>query len=146
MRPPAAGFTQAVYVVAKRPSNRTIGYAVSAGLALIITAALLAPMSGVSGPKVTGLDKIIHFFLFFILVLPALMVAPRIWVWVVPVAIVYGGLIEIIQPYFGRGMEFGDFIANTLGVLAAVPVSRWLNARASKGRQLAKNKRAECNY
>ncbi|PZX47951.1 VanZ like protein [Roseinatronobacter thiooxidans] len=133
-------------MAAKRPSNRTIGYAVSAGLALIITAALLAPMSGVSGPKVTGLDKIIHFFLFFILVLPALMVAPRIWVWVVPVAIVYGGLIEIIQPYFGRGMEFGDFIANTLGVLAAVPVSRWLHARVSKGRQLAKNKRAECNY
>ncbi len=141
-----AGFTQAVHVAAHRPGNRNIGYAVSAGLALVVTAGLLAPMSGVSGPKITGLDKIIHFALFFILVLPALVVAPRIWVWVVPVAIVYGGIIEIIQPYFGRGMEFGDFIANTLGVLAAVPVSRWLHARGSKGRQLAKNKRAECNY
>jgi hypothetical protein len=146
MRPPVAGFTQAVQVAAKRASNRSIGYAVSAGLALFITAGLLLPMSGVSGPKIAGLDKIIHFSLFFILVLPALVAAPRIWVWVVPVAIVYGGLIEIIQPYFGRGMEFGDFVANALGVLVAVPVSRWLHARGLEWRQLAKNKRAECNY
>ena len=31
------------------------------------------------------------------------------------VVIAFGGLIEVIQPYFGRAGELSDFIANTAG-------------------------------
>lgn len=131
-------------VQARQRNNRT-GFAISGLLAVVITILLLVPTSGTSAPKIIGFDKIIHFVLFFLLVVPALSYAPRTWVWVVPVAILYGAMIEIIQPYFGRGREFGDFVANSLGALVAVPVSRWVHTRWLEPRQISDDKRPEGN-
>lgn len=112
-----------------RYRNRRIGFVLSILVGLVITILLLVPASEIPGPEVEGLDKVIHFVMFFALVLPALTFAPSSWVWVVPLAVVHGAVIEVIQPYFGRGMEFGDFVANTLGVLCALPVSRAVHRR-----------------
>ena len=42
--------------------------------------------------------------------------------------LVYGGLIELIQPYVNRFMEFGDFAANTLGAVCGGAVAYALRA------------------
>ena len=109
--------------------KRNLGFGLSVVVGVVVTAMLLVPASDIPGPHIEGLDKVIHFAMFFLLVLPALTFAPSSWVWVVPLAIFYGGMIEIIQPYFGRGMEFGDFVANTLGVVSALGVSRAIHRR-----------------
>ena len=114
-------------------------------LAVVFTILLLMPTSGTSDPSLLGYDKIIHFVMFFVLVLPALSHAPRCWVWVVPLAVVYGIFIEIIQPFFGRGRELGDVIANALGALAAVPVSRWVHLHWLEARQTPDHKRPKGN-
>jgi hypothetical protein len=123
--------------------NRNIGFMLSITVGVIFTVLLLIPASDIPGPEVRGLDKVIHFAMFFVLVLPALTFAPSSWVWVVPLAIFHGGMIEIIQPYFGRGMEFGDFVANTLGVCTAIPMSRAIHRRWLKPRQISEHKRPE---
>lgn len=112
-----------------------LGFVISGALAVLCATVLLSPVSGLPGTQVIGLDKAVHFVLFFGLVVPALSFAPRAWVWVVPLAIGYGILIEIIQPYFGRGRELGDMVANSLGAVAAVPVSRWVYQRWLKAWQ-----------
>lgn len=125
---------------------RRRGIILSGIIGVVITTLLLIPISGPDlSSSAFGPDKAVHFLFFFALVLPILTFYPRSWVWVVPVAIAYGGMIEVIQPYFGRGMELGDFVANSLGVLAAIPVSRWAHKRWLKPRQLRKGEGAKGN-
>lgn len=125
---------------------RRRGIILSGIIGVVITILLLIPISGPDlSSSLLGADKAVHFLFFFALVMPSLTFYPRSWAWVVPVAIVYGGMIELIQPYFGRGMELGDFIANSLGVLAAIPASRWAHRRWLKPRQLRKREGAKGN-
>ncbi len=102
-------------------------------MAVIATALMLAPSDALPSSQVMSYDKVLHFLAFFAIVLPAITVRPRAWVWVLPLAIALGGAIEIIQPYFGRSRELGDFIADALGAGAAVivghMVSRWWSER-----------------
>lgn len=70
----------------------------------------------------SGVDKLYHFASFAALVLPAVAAQPRHALWLAPLAIAYGGLIEIIQPQVGRSAEWGDFVANSLGVAFGVVV------------------------
>ncbi|MCH8467446.1 MAG: VanZ family protein [Roseinatronobacter sp.] len=110
------------------------GLALSALLGCAAMVLLFMPMSGMPSLRVSGIDKLVHFLMFFAIALPGLSVAPRIWIWFVPLLIGYGGMIELVQPSFGRGREWADFAANSLGVITAIPVgrgifSRWLQAR-----------------
>ena len=132
-------------MVQDKQRNRSTGFVISGVLGVVFTILLLMPTSGTSDPSLFGYDKIIHIILFFVLVLPALSYAPRSWVWVVPLAIVFGIVIEIIQPYFGRGRELGDVIANAIGALAAVPVSRWVHRHWLEARQMPDDKRPKGN-
>jgi VanZ family protein len=95
---------------------------------LILTAVLLMP--GKEGPSpIPGLDKVFHFVGFFGLVLPLATALPRLAWTAAAVAAAYGGVIEIIQPSFGRGAEWGDAVANLAGALAAATLGRWLHPR-----------------
>ncbi len=97
----------------------------SRSLLTLIIAALLCVAIGIGTllptgalPAAPGSDKMQHFGAFALVA--ALITLLRAG-WIVPVALilmVYGGLIELIQPYVGRSREFGDFIAGSLGVLA----------------------------
>ncbi|MGY0692386.1 VanZ family protein [Virgibacillus sp. FSP13] len=57
-----------------------------------------------------------HFLMFFILIALLMAVLKKLAtaVWIV---FLYGVVIEILQPFFGRGAEFIDVIANTGGIL-----------------------------
>lgn len=82
-------------------------------------------------------DKIVHFVMFFALALVASInyiylrkghiIILKLIAFALLLPILYGGLIEILQAeYFvDRSGDWYDFLADTLGVLASVPISLW---------------------
>jgi VanZ family protein len=89
-----------------------IGLALTIVLGVVIAFLTLAP---ISSKNVPGSDKLNHLLAFMALAFPLPFAQPRL-VWPVILGVsAYGGLIEIIQPLFGRGAEWGDFIADVLG-------------------------------
>lgn len=107
--------------------NAWIGCAASACLAAIVTLLLLSPMPGGKPFPVPHLDKVVHAGLFCAVALPAMLGAPGRWHWLIGLVVLgYGGMTELVQPYFGRGAELGDFVANAVGAgLAVVLVRLW---------------------
>ncbi|MCP5037536.1 MAG: VanZ family protein [Rhodobacteraceae bacterium] len=61
-------------------------------------------------------DKFYHFIAFMALAFPCALLYARTLFWVLPTAILFGGAIELIQPYVGRGGEWADFVADVVGV------------------------------
>lgn len=104
------------------------GLALSLFLAVPIAAFTLTPIPP-GPPMLVGLDKVYHFLAFAVLVFPVIVTDTRRWAWVVPLAIVYGGLIELVQPYVGRSAEWLDFGANVSGVLAGAALAEILHNR-----------------
>lgn len=80
-------------------------------------------------PALSGVDKLLHFAAFAALVLPAATLRPDLLRWLLPIVVIYGGMIEIIQPSIGRHAEWGDFVANTVGALAGAGIGRWVHLR-----------------
>jgi hypothetical protein len=92
-------------------------------LAVIIAVLTLAPMPA-GGPA--GSDKICHILAFACLAFPLPLVRPRLAIWVVLGVISYGGLIEMIQPFFGRQAEWADLIADGIGAILGATVAHQL--------------------
>ena len=71
---------------------------------------------------VPGTDKLQHFIAFGVFVLPVSLLLPaRAWL-IFIIAVVCGGLIEIIQPYVNRYAEFGDFMADAVGAAVGAAI------------------------
>lgn len=102
-------------------------------LAMAIAIGTLTPQEQAI-PAPSGIDKLMHFAAFAALVLPAAVLRPDLLRWLLPVAMIYGGAIEVIQPSVGRHAEWGDFFANTLGILAGAGVGVWLHPRIVRPR------------
>ena len=124
------------------PHLARLAMIVAAILLVVVTGLLLIPMPdhGLEAPG--NIDKLVHFVMFFCVAFPALVGAPRFWPHIMLGLIIYGGVVELIQPQFGRHADWGDFVANSLGVVAAFPVA--LAARfwiGSKRRQRAQRNR-----
>lgn len=68
-------------------------------------------------------DKVFHFLAYFFLALPASIANPKSNKYIYIFFILYGGLIELIQPYFNRSCDIYDFIANILGILLSYYIS-----------------------
>ncbi len=99
--------------------NRTVWLILSLCLATIIAVLTLSPQ--VSMPVAAhGLDKLYHLAAFAALVFPTAMLRPRWWRSVSILAILYGGIIEIVQPVFGRSAEMSDLLADGLGVMIGI--------------------------
>jgi VanZ family protein len=64
---------------------------------------------------VPGLDKLAHLLAFGAVAAPLAWRFPQHWVRVALLVLVYGGVIEIVQPAFGRGAEWGDLLADGIG-------------------------------
>ncbi|WPZ31683.1 VanZ family protein (plasmid) [Sulfitobacter sp. OXR-159] len=94
--------------------RRTISIWLTIGLALSIATLTLVPLHVPT--DVPGTDKAHHILAFAALVLPSTACYPKALFRVVLAAILYGALIEIIQPYVGRHGEFADFLSDVLGV------------------------------
>lgn len=96
-------------------------------VALAIAHGTLSP-PGSQGQAWPLTDKQIHALAFALLMLPGALIAPQLARRLGPVALAYGGAIELIQPSFGRSAEWGDFLADGLGVLAGLFLG-WLARR-----------------
>jgi VanZ family protein len=92
-------------------------------LALVIVAEL-AKLGGDSGLPIN--DKLAHFSAYFLLgamAAAALKHRPAV-LYAVLGLILLGGVLEIIQPYFGRDRSFLDEVANTAGAMCGAFLAR----------------------
>ena len=78
-------------------------------------------------PEFQETDKTFHLAAYFLLALPSGLKKPNKWVLFIILFIIFGGLIEIIQPYVNRYGEWLDFFANTMGVLSGFFAGLTLN-------------------
>lgn len=62
------------------------------------------------------LDKLAHLVAFALLILPTAWGYPHALAITLPLALVLGGAIELLQPLVGRGREMADFLMNILGL------------------------------
>ncbi len=120
---------------AERIPGRIVAYAglMTAVLALVLGLAMLAPVPP-RVPQVDYLDKLAHVAAFFLLVLPlaSVLSARSALLGLLALMLLYGGLIEIVQPMVGRGAEWMDFLADALGAFAGLALGRWLHPRLSR--------------
>ncbi|MCB1360515.1 MAG: VanZ family protein [Rhodobacter sp.] len=107
---------------------RKIGLVLGVMIALLIAATMLSPIPG-ARYVVGGIDKIYQAIAFAVLVFPLILTDSRRWKWVVPVAVLYGGLIELIQPTVGRHAEWLDWGADVTGVLMGAALAELLHDR-----------------
>jgi VanZ family protein len=110
-----------------------LGLLASAFLAVVIAVLTLWPAPEPGEGRIFSIDKLYHFVAWAALVFPAIATGPRRWAWVVPAAIVFGGAIELIQPFVNRTGLWSDFIADIAGALVGLwlgrKAHRWLKAR-----------------
>lgn len=105
------------------------------GLTLLISGmiAILA-LAPVSSKGIPGSDKRHHFVAFVALAFPLPFVRPRFFWPVLATVIFYGGMIELIQPSFGRQAEVGDLVADSLGTMVGASLgvlNGWLVCKLS---------------
>ena len=93
---------------------------------MAFTMAVLSFMPVESLPESNVSDKWQHAVAFLVLVLPLSICRPHLALKVAVVALVFGAMIEILQPYFNRFSEFLDFINDGVGVVAGVFFGRFM--------------------
>ena len=67
-----------------------------------------------------GSDKNYHFLAFALLVMPLAFQNLKNSYWLLPVAVVFGAIIELLQPHLGRHGELNDLYADAFGALIGV--------------------------
>ncbi len=86
-------------------------------LGLCATIAVLTLMPQAPKPQNWPVpDKIYHAVAFAGLILPTTLLRPDRLLWTALVAVLYGGLIEVIQSQVGRSPELADVMADAIGV------------------------------
>lgn len=70
------------------------------------------------GPQ--GVDKLYHMIAFAALIFPTALLRPKGCLRFGCLATLYGGIIEAIQPVFGRSADMFDFLADGLGVTIGI--------------------------
>jgi VanZ family protein len=90
--------------------------AILASLFLAALVAVLTLSPAPPGPEgVPGLDKLAHLLAFGAVAAPLAWRFPQHWRRVALIVLVYGGVIEIVQPAFGRSAEWADLLADGIG-------------------------------
>lgn len=98
-----------------------MAYGLTLLLALAIAVLTLTPT--VPGPEgLPGLDKLAHALAFGLFVLPMSMAYPARWIGIWVLALAFGGLIEIVQPFFGRSDEWADLLADGFGAACGIGI------------------------
>jgi VanZ family protein len=99
----------------------------TASLLLLVTALSLWPLPSL--PEVPGSDKTHHLIAYAVLVFPVVLCSPKRWLFIVAAIVLYGGVIELIQPFVNRYGEWLDFFANTAGVMIGVVAAGVVRAK-----------------
>ncbi|PVH29638.1 hypothetical protein DDE20_05835 [Pararhodobacter oceanensis] len=107
-----------------RKSGLVLSFMIALATAVLSLTAI--PPEAIS---IEGLDKAYHFAGFLLIIFPLIVTDSRRWYWAVPLVILYGGAIELIQPTVGRSAEWLDFGANVTGVLAGAALAEILHDR-----------------
>jgi len=94
-------------------------------LSLVIAFLSLYPLPKL--PELPRADMTHHLIAYFLLALPSGLKKPSKWFLLIFLFIIFGGLIEMIQPYVNRYGEWLDFFANTIGVISGFFVGVILN-------------------
>lgn len=95
-------------------------------LLLIMLYAMLSPQP--PGPSMDGYtDKVAHFIGFATLVSVFAAVGTMPLRVLIVLAVTLGGVIELVQPRFGRGAEWADFWANNAGVAVGAVLGTGVN-------------------
>ena len=106
---------------------RKIDFYATIIIAFAIGLATLTPVEKL--PQVSGSDKVYHLISFAILTLPIAIIRPRaIWI-ILSLSIAFGGALELLQPLVNRTCEMADFLADAVGAILGVLVTRALRAR-----------------
>lgn len=121
---PAASIAMQAREARWRRAGLILGALVSAVIAYSTLMPVVRPL-----PPASGLDKIAHFIGFALLIFPVIVTDTRRWFWAVPLAVAYGGLIEVIQPFVGRSGDWLDWGADISGVLAGAALAEMLHDR-----------------
>lgn len=104
------------------------------GLSALATAGFaygaLTPLPPLPGPP--GSDKLAHLLAFAAIALPTALLSRHNLVWLLPVALGFGGAVELIQPLVGRGREAMDFLFDGLGLLAGTGAGLTLQRLVSR--------------
>ena len=85
----------------------------------VLTVAMLWPINQ-PPPAPDGTDKIVHLIAFAVLAFPLARTGRIGLTPVVVGASVFGGVIEIVQPSFGRSADMQDWIADIAGVVLGI--------------------------
>ena len=96
--------------------RRVIALGVTLIIGVCIVALTLLPIY-LPPNSVPGSDKVHHLIAFAAFTFPCALIYRRAVRWILPFALIFGVLIELIQPYVGRHEEITDFYADALGVL-----------------------------
>ncbi|MFD2739604.1 VanZ family protein [Sulfitobacter aestuarii] len=105
--------------------RRYAAFALTGSLAAVIGYLTLIPSDLSQG--VPGSDKLYHFLAFAALTLPCAALYPRALLMILPGALLYGGVIELIQPSVGRSAEWMDFLADMLGTSVGAALGLIIN-------------------
>ena len=98
---------------------------ITVAIALVLTIAMLWPINQ-SPPGPDGSDKSIHLVAFAALVFPFARTRRFGLTWPLIGGSFFGGLIEVIQPLFGRSADMYDWIADILGVICGIALAKLL--------------------
>ena len=71
-------------------------------------------------------DKVFHFFAYSLLAFPVSIAKPKQIYLILIFFVIFGGLIEVVQPLVNRSCDIFDFIANLLGVYFAYLINNKL--------------------
>ena len=96
--------------------RRVIALGITLIIGVSIAALTLLPID-LPPNSVPGSDKVHHLIAFAAFTFPCALIYRRAVRWVLPFALIFGVLIELIQPYVGRHGEITDFYADALGAL-----------------------------
>ena len=86
---------------------------------VLILIGTLFPRDIIATPDL-GSDKNYHFLAFALLVMPLTFQSLKNGFWLLPVAVVLGAIIEVLQPHLGRHGELDDLYADAVGALIGV--------------------------
>lgn len=99
------------------------GLYLTLGIAFLILFLSLQP-PGEGDTKLLVSDKLLHFVAYGVMVLPVSLdrIFPQLLVFVI--AFIYGGGIELVQPFWGREADIMDLWANTAGIIFGILIAR----------------------
>ena len=105
-----------------------IGFRVGLSATLLVSLAICAGTltSFSNSNSFLGDDKLHHVIAFTCFVLPMILVSPRYWRMMVTYSLIFGGMIELAQPYVNKASDPMDLLANAVGAVIGIVIGSTL--------------------